>query len=178
MVRQPTHEVLTNHAGGAEHGYWNSCAHMAPSTNSRWAARTAISECASSTTKDIPNSVEPCAIAITLTPLAPMQLNNRPATPGVPAMPAPTTVTIATGVRDTTASTSVVECWSTNCLRRTVSTLPRSVPGITKHILLSDEACEIISTFPCTWATALNTRAAAPTTPDIPTPCTVTSARS
>src|SRR5919201_1515272 len=50
----------------------------------------------SRTTQEMLSSEEPCAMAMTLTPTQPRAPKRRPATPGVPRMPPPTAVTMAT----------------------------------------------------------------------------------
>ena len=56
------------------------------------------------TTNEMLRSDEPCAIAITLSPLRASAVNTRAAMPGVPAMPSPTTAITATPGRAATPS--------------------------------------------------------------------------
>ena len=67
-----------------------------PSWNAVWTRRAASAASASSTTKEMLSSDEPCAIAITLIREAESAVKTRAATPGVPAIPRPTTAITAT----------------------------------------------------------------------------------
>src|SRR6266511_3390164 len=74
--------------------------------NSSWIARTAFAWSASWTQNEMFSSLEPCAIAITLTPARTTAPNTRAATPGVPRIPSPTAATTAIGFSTVTRSTS------------------------------------------------------------------------
>ena len=75
------------------------------SWNAEWTRRAASAAWASSTTNEMLSSDEPCAMAMTLTRPEARAEKTRAATPGVPAIPRPTTAITATPRRAVTPST-------------------------------------------------------------------------
>ena len=117
-------------------------------------------------------SDDPCEIAITLIPSLPSAPNTVAAMPGVPRMRSPMAATTATGCSK--ISSTVSRCSSSSSVPLSaLTTRGASAAVITKHMLFSEDACEIISTFACCSATTSNAFATMPGMPCIPVPLIV-----
>ncbi|OLB13877.1 MAG: hypothetical protein AUH07_05580 [Gemmatimonadetes bacterium 13_2_20CM_70_9] len=122
----------------------SGCATSPPPIFDSWnapcTARRARDASFPSTTSDRFSSEDPCAIAITLIPTSASAENTRDAIPGVPAIPRPTTTSVAAPVRTSTPSISwrAISRWNVvSRLRRARSALPS---GTLKQIECSDDA--------------------------------------
>ena len=121
-------------------------------------------------------SLAPCAIARTLMRLRASASKSRAATPGVPAMPSPTTASTA---MSRSALTSCTWPRSSSRAKASLSSdTARSAwrASTTQQIECSEEPCEIITTEIPARCSAANTRSAVPGTPIMPAPSTLTSA--
>ena len=101
---------------------------------------------------------------------------TRAAMPGVPAMPSPTTTSVAAPARTSTRS---ISCRPIS--RRNASSSPRRArsawsSGTLKQIDCSEDAWLMSETEIPSWCTAAKARAAIPGTPSMPLPVTVRSA--
>ena len=122
-------------------------------------------------------SDEPWAMAMTLTPAPARDEKTRPAMPGVPAIPSPTTAITARPVpRRDVVDEPRGQLLPERLLERGHRPAAPRTPASVNPIELSDEAWKIVETdSPSAW-TAPNVRAAMPETPTIPFPATVTTA--
>jgi hypothetical protein len=115
-------------------------------------------------------------MAITLTRPDARAEKTRAATPGVPAIPRPTTAMTATPRRELTPSTRPAASSSRKARSRAATARSASDPGRVKPIELSEDDWKIVETdTPAAWIAA-KVRAAMPGTPMRPLPATVTSA--
>ena len=139
-------------------------------------ARTVLGTFSLFTMKEILRSEDPCAMAMTFTCASAIQPSTRAATPGVLAMPEPTTATVETPSNTSTESISFRSSSIANAARNSFSASVAAPSGTVKQIECSELACEISDTEIPACANAPNVRAAIPGTPSIPFPATVTSA--
>ena len=115
-------------------------------------------------------------MATMFTPAFDNDVNMRDAIPGEPAMPSPTTASVAMPRCTSMPSSSRRDSSRANTFSSaTRASAPRSA-GTHRQIECSDDACEIsVTEMPACWSAA-KVRAAMPGTPSIPLPVTVTSA--
>ncbi len=115
-------------------------------------------------------------MAITLTRPEARAEKTRAATPGVPAIPRPTTAMTATPRLELTPSTRPARSSSRKACSSAATARSASAPGRVKPIELSDEDWKMVDTdTPAAWIAA-KVRDAMPGTPMSPLPATVTSA--
>ena len=146
------------------------------SWNAEWTRRAASAAAASSTTNEMFSSEEPWAMAMTLMRDEARAEKTRAATPGVPAMPRPTTAITATPRRALTPSTRPLPISSRKAFSRAATARADSASGSVKPMELSEEDWKMVETdTPSSW-TAAKVRAAMPGTPMRPLPATVTRA--
>ncbi len=120
------------------------------SWNASWIARCAAGASLAATTNEMFSSEEPCAIATMFTSAADSAPNTRAAMPGWPAMPMPTTASVARPPTISTPSISLRPISS----RKTSINRSRArfadASGTLKQIDCSDDDCEISETdVPC-----------------------------
>src|SRR5215510_1843005 len=136
-------------------------------------ARTASAASCAATISEMLRSDEPCEMAITLTPDSPSAAKTLPAIPGVPCIRSPTTATTAIESYADTSSMWLSIKSNSSVERSDFTTRETSDELITKQMLFSDEACEIIRTLARYEATAARAFAAMPGMPCMPMPLTV-----
>src|SRR5207253_617704 len=110
------------------------------SWNAACTARWARGASLASTTSERFSSDEPCAVAITLIRASASAENTRAAMPGVPAIPSPTTTSVARPVRTSTPSISWRPISGRNVSSRLLRARSALSPGTLKQIECSDDA--------------------------------------
>jgi hypothetical protein len=119
-------------------------------------------------------SDDPCAMATTLMRADASAVNTRAATPGLPAMPSPTTATTAIPFRAVTSSINPLASSFRKAFRTLCTARSASASGSVKPIELSDDAWKMVDTDSRSDSIAPNVLAAIPCTPIMPLPETVT----
>ena len=119
------------------------------------------------------SSDEPWAMATMLTLASASARNTRAAIPGCPAIPMPTTASVDSPARASTASISSRAISSRNSSASRVRARLAAVSGTEKQIDCSDDDCEMSDTLIDSSNRAANVRAAMPGTPSMPLPWTV-----
>ena len=128
------------------------------------------------TTNEMLSSDDPCAMATMLILASASAANTRAAMPRWPAIPIPTTATVASPERESMPSISPRAIWSRNS-SVSRSRARRAAPsGTEKQIDCSDDDCEMSETLIPWRCSASKVRAAIPGTPSMPFPATVSSA--
>ena len=112
----------------------------------------------------------PCAIMRTFTPARPSESNSCAETPGLPAMPSPTTASAATPLLTVTSLIWRATSSRANASRTARSADTASPSRMVQQIECSDDPWLIITTDTPAWCSASNARAAVPGTPIMPAP--------